>query len=175
MDNINNNAEVISGTIIPRPRYRGSGDNPYETEEEYAEYLKEYYNKHFPSTENNQEAVSNLSPNNVVENEEIDDGKYDFTFDIFADSMTNLSNDPKESKRIDNIDDNLLSQDNIYVDCNSDVDNVVTNTKDSNTVLNNKITMPSFATIVKKFFSDIINNIYASEDIDYEEYSEKTR
>lgn len=154
---MNSKNNEIKEAIIPRPRYRGSGDNPYETEEEYVEYLNEYYNNYFPSTENNLETLNNSSSNYTVINEKIDDDKYNFTFDIFADSITDLSNDTKELDNVDNI------------------DNVITNIKDSNDILNGKITMPSFATIVKKFFSDIISNIYASQDIDYEEDSKKTR
>lgn len=44
--------ELIPGTNIPRPRYR----EPYETDESYVEYLREYYSKYFPEVDKDQVA-----------------------------------------------------------------------------------------------------------------------
>lgn len=46
--------ELIPGTNIPRPRYRGV----YETDEEYVEYLKNYYGEYFPELSKEEVSVT---------------------------------------------------------------------------------------------------------------------
>ena len=60
--------EFMPGTNIPRPRYRDT----YETDEQYVEYLKEYYSKYFPEVvetdikiEENSEEINNSNIQNI--------------------------------------------------------------------------------------------------------------
>lgn len=50
-----NNENLIPGTNLPKPRIRGE----HETDEEYVEYLKAYYNTYFPEEEKATETIQN--------------------------------------------------------------------------------------------------------------------
>ena len=53
--------EFIPGTTIRKPRFRGD----YETDEEYVDYLENYYNRYFPQasqTNRNIDRNNNINP-----------------------------------------------------------------------------------------------------------------
>ena len=61
---LESNPDYIPGTNIPRPRYRGV----YETDEEYTEYLEEYYNRVFQQQEENNNIPTPPIPETIDNN-----------------------------------------------------------------------------------------------------------
>ena len=65
------NQEFIPGTNIPRPRNRGEED-PYETDEQYVEYLRDYYNNYFPNVnDENNNSIIEPEKNHFSENKDV--------------------------------------------------------------------------------------------------------
>lgn len=92
--------ELIPGTNIPRPRYR----EPYETDESYVEYLREYYSKYFPEVDkdqvaNNQtfqfdlESPEKESEHSTVEAVEASDEQTDEEIKLDIDQVSERSSD----------------------------------------------------------------------------------
>lgn len=111
--NINNEQDLINGTNIPKPRIR----NDKETDEEYVEYLKNYYNTYFPEEKevvqskevNSQEQLQNptIEEAPVVETEitehdisNIQNNLESYADSIIASEQQSNNREPKQKQTI---------------------------------------------------------------------------
>lgn len=111
--NINNEQDLINGTNIPKPRIR----NDKETDEEYVEYLKNYYNTYFPEEKevvqskevNSQEQLQNptIEEAPVVETEitehdisNIQNNLESYADSIIASEQQSNNREPKQEQTI---------------------------------------------------------------------------
>ena len=86
---IDDNIEYIPGTNIPKPRDRGV----YETDEEYVEFLKNYYEQYFPNTSYLQRLTDYVREQNIT--------IYDYYVNV-ADCYRNNERDRLQSFERDN-------------------------------------------------------------------------
>ena len=99
---IEEDTEYIPGTNIPKPRDRGI----YETDEEYVEFLKDYYEQHFPNTSYLQRLINYVREQNTT----IYD-YYVFVADCYRNNETNrLQSFERENPFIKDEDIRLLTE-----------------------------------------------------------------